>query len=41
MTYRALYILARQRLTAAGVDSPGYDAALLAERFLGLDRPAQ
>ena len=40
MTYRALYILARQRLAAAGVDSPGYDAALLAERFLGLDRPA-
>lgn len=40
MTYRALYILARRQLEAAGVDSPGYDAALLAERFLGLDRPA-
>lgn len=39
MTCRALYILARRRLGAAGVDDPGFDAALLAEHFLGLDRP--
>lgn len=38
MTHRELYLLARQRLQRAGVDSPGVDAALLAERFLGLDR---
>ena len=38
MTYRVLYLLARQRLQQAGVDSPGVDAALLAEKFLGLDR---
>lgn len=38
MTCRELYLQARQRLQQAGVDSPGVDAALLAERFLGLDR---
>lgn len=38
MTCRELYLLARRRLQQAGVDSPGVDAALLAERFLGLDR---
>ncbi len=38
MTCRALYLLARQRLQQAGVDAPGVDAALLAEKFLGLDR---
>lgn len=38
MTHRELYLLARQRLGQAGVDSPGVDAALLAEKFLGLDR---
>lgn len=40
MTCRELYIWAKRRLSGAGVDSPGFDAALLAERFLGLDRPA-
>lgn len=40
MTCRELYKRARARLAEAGVDSPGFDAALLAERFLGLDRPA-
>lgn len=38
MTYRELYLRARRDLSAAGVDSPGPDALLLAERFLGLDR---
>ena len=38
MTCRELYLQARQRLQQAGVDSPGVDTALLAERFLGLDR---
>lgn len=38
MTCRELYLLARRRLQQAGVDSPGVDAALLAEKFLGLDR---
>lgn len=38
MTYRELYLLARRRLGGAGVDSPGADAAALAQRFLGLDR---
>ena len=40
MTCRQLYLLARQRLAQAGVDSPGGDASLLAEKFLGLDRAA-
>lgn len=40
MTYRELYRRARARLAEAGVDTPGFDAAQLAERFLGLDRPA-
>lgn len=39
MTCRALYLLARRTLQAAGVDSPGFDAAALSEKFLGLDRP--
>lgn len=38
MTCRQLYLTARQRLTQAGIDSPGGDAALLAQHFLGLDR---
>ena len=38
MTCRELYLLARRRLGGAGVDSPGTDAAALAQRFLGLDR---
>ena len=38
MTCRELYLLARRRLGGAGVDSPGADAAALAQRFLGLDR---
>lgn len=38
MTARELYLGARARLTAAGVDSPGFDAAALMGRFLGLDR---
>lgn len=40
MTYRELYIMAKNRLTEAGVDSPGFDAAALVEHFLGLSRPA-
>lgn len=40
MTYRELYLRARRELAAAGVDSPSFDAAALAEAFLGLDRPA-
>ena len=40
MTCRQLYLLGRQRLAQAGVDSPGGDASLLAEKFLGLDRAA-
>lgn len=38
MTYRELYLSAKHALAAAGVDSPGSDALLLTERFLGLDR---
>ncbi len=38
MTCRQLYLAARQQLAQAGIDSPGSDAALLAQRFLGLDR---
>ena len=38
MTCREPYLLARRRLGGAGVDSPGADAAALAQRFLGLDR---
>lgn len=40
MTARELYMQAKVRLAEAGVDTPGFDAAVLAERFLGLDRPA-
>lgn len=40
MTYRELYLQARRELGEAGVDSPSFDAAALAEAFLGLDRPA-
>ena len=38
MTGRQLYLLARRRFTQEGLDAPGNDAALLAQRFLGLDR---
>ncbi len=40
MTFRTLYLAARKRLAQAGVEEPGFDAAALAEKFLGLDRPA-
>lgn len=40
MTARELYLLARARLGEAGIDSPGFDVSLLAERLLGLNRPA-
>lgn len=40
MTYRELYLVCRQALTRAGVDSPGNDAMLLLRHFFGLDRPA-
>lgn len=39
MTYRELYLQGKKCLALAGIDSPGFDAAALAERFLGLDRP--
>ena len=39
MTYRALYLHAKRTLQGAGVDSPGFDAAALADFFFGLDRP--
>ena len=39
MTCRQLYLEARRRLSQAGIDSPGVDAVLLSQRFLGLDRP--
>lgn len=38
MTFRELYLQAKSRLAAAGVDTPGFDAAALTERFFGLDR---
>lgn len=38
MTLGALYQLCRQRLTAAGVDSPEFDAGFLLRHFLGVDR---
>ncbi len=38
MTFRALYLLARQALAAAGVESPGADAVSLTEHFFGLAR---
>lgn len=38
MTYRQLYLAARKQLSQAGVDSPGVDAGLLAEKYFGLDR---
>lgn len=40
MTYRELYLAAKKKLAAAGIDSPGVDAAALSERFFGLSRPA-
>lgn len=39
MTFRELYLLAKRQLEQAGVDSPGFDAAALAEFFFGLNRP--
>lgn len=39
MTYRQLYLDCRARLQAAGIESPGTDAALLCESFFSLDRP--
>lgn len=39
MTCRELYSLCRKTLSSAGIDSPGNEAVLLAEHFLGLDRP--
>lgn len=39
MTYRELYLQGKKSLALTGIDSPGFDAAALAERFLGLDRP--
>ena len=39
MTYRELYLQGKKSLALAEIDSPGFDAAALAERFLGLDRP--
>ncbi len=38
MNFRTLYLLARQTLTDAGVDSPGGDAVSLTEHFFGLTR---
>lgn len=38
MTVRQLYLAARKQLSQAGVDSPGVDAGLLAEKYFGLDR---
>lgn len=38
MTYRQLYLAARKQLSQAGVDSPGVDAGLLAEKYFGLNR---
>lgn len=40
LTARQLYIQAKAQLTAAGIDTPGFDASVLEEHFLGLDRPA-
>lgn len=40
MTARELYMQAKMQLAEAGIDTPGFDAAVLMERFLGLDRPA-
>lgn len=39
MTYRELYLQGKKSLALTGIDSPGFDAAALAEHFLGLDRP--
>lgn len=39
MNYRALYLLAKKKLTEAGVDSPAQDAVSLLEWCFGLDRP--
>lgn len=40
MTARELYIEAKAQLAQAGVDTPGFDASVLMESFLGLDRPS-
>ena len=40
MTLRELYNLARARLSAAGIDSPAFDAAALTELVFGVDRGA-
>ena len=39
MTCRELYLAARKLLTENGVEDPGTDSLLLAEKFLGIDRP--
>ncbi len=39
MTYRVLYLLAKNRLTEAGVDFPSQDAISLLSWCFGLDRP--
>jgi len=40
LTARELYLQAKSRLAVAGIDTPGFDASVLAEHFLGLNRPA-
>ena len=39
MTCRELYLAARKLLTETGIEDPGTDSLLLAEKFLGIDRP--
>lgn len=39
MTYRQLYLQARKRLQAAGIEAPGEEAVLLCEHFFSLGRP--
>ena len=39
MTYRELYLAARKLLRDSGIEDPGTDSLLLAEKFFGLDRP--
>lgn len=38
MTIQQLYLAAKRRFIAAGIDSPAFDAAALVRRFFGLDR---
>lgn len=38
MTYRELYLLGKQRLSAPGIDVPQSEAALLCAHFLGMER---